>query len=166
VTDEVGDVDALVDDEDWEVGIGVSRSVVVNEEVEVEVDVEVSRSSVSDGEVEVSGSSVVGEVVVVVVDRTGVKVSAGLVEVRVIVMVVCDGVALLLVVEVGASEEVPEQTKSTRFPDNAPPNTDAGSTSTSGQAACRVYWILLRPFTHAAEHVFPNVKSSIVQPGI
>jgi hypothetical protein len=139
VAEEVGDDDALVVGEDWEVGIGVSRSVVANEEVVMEV--EVSESSVSVAEVDVSGSSVsvvVGEVVVVV-DRTGVKVSAGLLEVRVIVMVVCDGVALLLVVEVGASEEVPEQTKSTRFPDNACPSTDVGSQLTSGQAACTVY---------------------------
>lgn len=98
--------DVLVGEEDcWNVGAGVLE-VAVGEELESEVDV--------------SGSSVsVVSAALVEVERTVVKVSAGLLVVGGTVKVVGSAVGLLLGLDTGVSgEDVPGQTSATRLPNN------------------------------------------------
>lgn len=86
-----------------------------------------------ESEVDVSGSSVsVVSAALVEVERTVVKVSAGLLVVGGTVKVVGSAVGLLLGLDTGVSgEDVPGQTSATRLPNKTCPSTVAASALTS-----------------------------------
>ena len=139
------------------------------------LDVEVSGVGAEDSalvgscasEVDVLDSSSVRVTGLEVLDggRTVVKVSAGLLEVRVVA-----GIATELVLEpdIGLSGvgDTRLQSTPTRLPANACPRTVLESTSRLPQAICRAVSILMIPLTQSAEQVFPLAKSFNVQPGM
>lgn len=111
--------------------------------------------------VETTGPSVgfaVVEVESVVGGRTVVKMSAGLLEVRVASLV-----ELLLELETG---DALGQNSSLKLPARTWPSTVVSGTSTPLHTAWTFRWTSARPLMHLGEHVLPCTKSSMVHPGM